>query len=358
MEERKPDQAQDLIEENPSVEPKGLPVTRRAFLKVAAATGATAAAAATGCLPSPQARARPTPTPVMGLDDKYLHVPPAPTAQPKAGQYRFFNAEEARALEAFVARILPGTPDDPGALEAGVPTFIDAMLATAQTWAEPTYLKPPFAKTYAGETLPPEAAQSDPRQEVWVNIEELERYGYQGRFTPHEIYRLGLRALNDFARSQFGGAFADLSEDQQDDLVGQIAEAESPPDVEGGKTGGSTGLAGFSDVSASTFFEVVQQHLIFGMFGDPLYGGNREFAGWRLVGYPGAQRAYTVADMHNESFSVEPQSLAHLPPFHPGQLNRPEVILPAAGSRNPQPQAAPPAESGWEWIWEWFGGRR
>ena len=34
-----------------------------------------------------------------------------------------------------------------------------------------------------------------------------------------------------------------------------------------------------------------------GMFSDPLYGGNRDYAGWKLVGYPGAQRAYTAHEL-------------------------------------------------------------
>jgi hypothetical protein len=33
------------------------------------------------------------------------------------------------------------------------------------------------------------------------------------------------------------------------------------------------------------------------MFSDPAYGGNRNFAGWQLVGFPGAQLFYTQADM-------------------------------------------------------------
>jgi gluconate 2-dehydrogenase gamma chain len=36
-----------------------------------------------------------------------------------------------------------------------------------------------------------------------------------------------------------------------------------------------------------------------GMFADPIYGGNKEFAGWRLVGFPGAQPDFTQADMQS-----------------------------------------------------------
>jgi hypothetical protein len=37
-----------------------------------------------------------------------------------------------------------------------------------------------------------------------------------------------------------------------------------------------------------------------GMFADPVYGGNEDFAGWRLVGFPGAQAIFTHADMQSK----------------------------------------------------------
>ena len=37
-----------------------------------------------------------------------------------------------------------------------------------------------------------------------------------------------------------------------------------------------------------------------GMFADPVYGGNKDFAGWRLVGFPGAQPAFSAADMQSK----------------------------------------------------------
>jgi gluconate 2-dehydrogenase gamma chain len=46
-----------------------------------------------------------------------------------------------------------------------------------------------------------------------------------------------------------------------------------------------------------------------GMFADPLYGGNREFAGWRLVGFPGAQGNFTPPDLENKQiFSRAPMT--------------------------------------------------
>ena len=68
-----------------------------------------------------------------------------------------------------------------------------------------------------------------------------------------------------------------------------------------------------------------------GMFSDPLYCGNRGLVGWRLIGYPGAQRAYTPDELRHGT-TRQPQGLRDLPPTHPG---RPEdhAILPLAGTR-------------------------
>jgi hypothetical protein len=43
-----------------------------------------------------------------------------------------------------------------------------------------------------------------------------------------------------------------------------------------------------------------------------MYGGNRDKAGWKLIGYPGAQRFYAAEDIKNSHFRRDPQSLAEL----------------------------------------------
>ena len=48
--------------------------------------------------------------------------------------------------------------------------------------------------------------------------------------------------------------------------------------------------SGFSP-DAATFFSLVRTHTIQGMFCDPYYGGNANFIGWDLVGYPGIRMA-------------------------------------------------------------------
>lgn len=295
-------------------------VTRRTFLATAAS--AVGLAVAVNCTPV-STEPTPAPTPVMGSEEKFLHVPPAPRTPPTT--FRYFNVDQVRTLDAFISRLMPGTPENPGAREAGVALFIDNVLTTTPGFIEPTYISGPFAKGYEGDTPPP-----DEPDVIWVPKDELPRYGFQTRFTPHEIYGMGLMGLNGFAEETFGAAFADLTESQRDELISRMASGSS---LGSNADGEALESDAFGDLSPKSFFEYVHRHVIQGMFSDPLYGGNRDFAGWLLIGYPGSQRAYTVADMRNEQFSVAPQGLEHLDPLHPGHRTRPEIILPVQSGR-------------------------
>ena len=59
-------------------------------------------------------------------------------------------------------------------------------------------------------------------------------------------------------------------------------------DVESGEAAGFTGSA--------AFFALVLSHTHQGTFGDPYYGGNANFVGWDLIGYPGVRTMVTAAD--------------------------------------------------------------
>ena len=58
------------------------------------------------------------------------------------------------------------------------------------------------------------------------------------------------------------------------------------------ETGAARGFQG----SSAQFFAMVLGHTRQGMFGDPYYGGNINFAGWDLLGYPGVRTMVTDAD--------------------------------------------------------------
>ena len=58
------------------------------------------------------------------------------------------------------------------------------------------------------------------------------------------------------------------------------------------ETGAATGFVG----SSGAFFNMVRTHTLQGTFGDPYYGGNANFVGWDLIGYPGIRTSVTAAD--------------------------------------------------------------
>src|SRR5262245_47279105 len=94
----------------------------------------------------------------------------------------------------------------------------------------------------------------------------------------HDAYRSGLAAVDGYARMSKGSPFASLSAADQDvvlrDLEANVASGFVP--------------------DASTFFNLVRAHTIQGTFCDPYYGGNAEFVGWDLIGYPGVRLAVTA----------------------------------------------------------------
>jgi hypothetical protein len=88
-------------------------------------------------------------------------------------------------------------------------------------------------------------------------------------------YARGLTALDARARKQLGAGFAALAAEQQDALLAEL---------EGG------------DAESAAFFELVRRHVVEGMFGDPVWGGNAEQAGWKLLGYPGPRHVWTAEE--------------------------------------------------------------
>lgn len=300
---------------------KQLDLSRRRFLKGVIITAASIPVIA-GCSPAVeqppvvQTGYQSAPPPPLNPD-----VPLAPNTPPNASVLRTFTPHEARTVEALTARILPGTPEDPGAREAGVTTYIDNMLAYQEGFVESTYREPPYAQLYSGDAAP---EADDTYETVWVAADQIERYGYQAIFSPREIYRLGLIAVDTYARSEFDAAFIALSEEQQNSVIEAMVSGDA--------------VAGFEQFSSQTFFAILRRHTAEGMFSDPAYGGNRNMVGWQLIGYPGAQRAYTESDMRTETETPrQPQSLAQLHAFSPGEYAGSHVVLPVSGSEEEFP---------------------
>jgi gluconate 2-dehydrogenase gamma chain len=264
---------------------------------------------------------------------------------PPPGVLAFFTPHEARTVEALAATLLPGTPEDPGASEAGVVDYIDAALWYEDGFTTRTYTSPPFAVPYEGEepptgesnqgqaqqpstgpgAMPQASSQASPTSGVIrVPKDLLDRYGPQSPLTPQDLYRIGLPAVDAYARRRFDRLFADLEPQAQEQIVADLAANQVP-------------LPGAAP--SSLFFAQLRTHVIEGMFSDPLYRGNRDMVGWKLIGYPGAQRAYSPAEIRTEGYHRPPQSMADLPGF-----DEPPSGGPPSGRFRPdqRPSAAPP----------------
>ena len=180
---------------------------------------------------------------------------------------RFFTEDEALAIAAAAARILPSDESGPGANEAGVVIYIDRQLASAYGRDYYRYTQLPF------EPGVPEQ-------------------GWQGKETPREIYRAGLKIL---------GRFHLLAPAEQDARLTQIEH--------------------------TPFFSLLRTHTIEGMFCDPMHGGNRDLIGWQLLGFPGPRMSYfdDVDQHYGTPFRPKPSSLAQIlgRPVRPGEDTEP-----------------------------------
>lgn len=93
-------------------------------------------------------------------------------------------------------------------------------------------------------------------------------------------YSTGLAAVDAYARSKKGAPFAQLAAADQDAVLTDM------------QTGAATGFP----AASSIFFALVRTHTIEGTFSDPYYGGNANFVGWDLIGYPGVRTSVTAAE--------------------------------------------------------------
>jgi gluconate 2-dehydrogenase gamma chain len=131
--------------------------------------------------------------------------------------------------------------------------------------------------------------------------------------TPQETYRKGLAQLAAYAQQQLGVAFTAATPDQQDQIVKALSDGTAPLDKP----------------KAKDFFKRVRTDTIHAVFADPAYGGNRDMVGWKLIGYPGAQRVWTPVELkQGPDPSRRYQGLMDLHRSHPGRPGPDNVIRP------------------------------
>ena len=189
--------------------------------------------------------------------------------------YTFFTSVEVEFIAAAVGRLIPEDPTGPGAVEANVPLFLDRQLAGSFGRGDHFYLAGPWPK-------------GTPEQ------------GYQGRFTPAQLYRAAIAAIDRHSTGHFNGAsFSKLASVDQDQVLKGLESGQVQ--LDGG-------------VDSKAFFAMLLQNTKEGYFADPIYGGNKDMGAWKMIGFPGAHYDYKEwVSRHGERVPFEAVSLKGRP---------------------------------------------
>lgn len=187
---------------------------------------------------------------------------PVTNAHTEAMQF-FTRKEDFDTLAAASEVIFPEDESGSGAIGLGAPYYIDKQLATPWGINSDDYMKRPFR---AGES-------------------PLNR---------GDIMLQGLRKMNELSQKNHEDNFLNLEENVQIEIL-QSFEA---------------GEVEMNFVSSAVFFGLLRQLTLEGCYADPLYGGNKDMAGWKMKEFPGAYMSFTDVVEEKEFVYKEPMSLS------------------------------------------------
>jgi gluconate 2-dehydrogenase gamma chain len=233
-------------------------IPRRDFLK--GAVGAVGTAAAITTVGSEQAQAQAQPAPAA-----------SPAAAPDDEALLTLNATEHAFIVAAVDTLIPADELSPAGSACGVAVFIDRQLAGAYGMGARLYRQGPFPKAKP----------------------EL---GYQLSLNPREFFRAGIEAANLWSRKTYGKDFDRLPEKDREAALKAMEE----------------GKAEFAGFASRMFFDALLQISMEGFFSDPIYGGNRDMAAWKMIGYPGLPATYReeIKTYFGKKYDKPPRSIA------------------------------------------------
>jgi len=181
------------------------------------------------------------------------------------------NETEHAFVVAAVDTFIPADELSPSGSDCGCATYIDRQLASAWGGGAKMYRAGPYFK-------------GKPEQ------------GYQLPLTPAEFMSIGIAAANEWSRKTYGHDFDRLDPNKR---------VEALKAMESGK-------AEFANFSSRAFFVRLLTMTMEGFFGDPIYGGNRNKASWRMLGFPGlpATYAHLIDAYRDKRYVAEPKSIA------------------------------------------------
>jgi gluconate 2-dehydrogenase gamma chain len=194
-------------------------------------------------------------------------APPTPDQEP----FVTLTAIEAAFITAAVDTLIPADELSPSGSDCGVAVFIDRQLGSAWGGGAKMYRAGPFVK-------------GKPEQ------------GYQLSLTPREYFAAGIAATNAWTRKTYGKDFDRLAP------ADRVAALKTMED----------GKAAFENFDARSFFEQLLSITQAGFFSDPIYGGNRDKIGWKLLGFPGLPATYAdkIDAYRDKRYVADPQSIA------------------------------------------------
>ena len=214
-------------------------------------------------------------TPAAAQEAKPAAAAPLATAPGAAAGYTYMKPHEAAFVEAVVDHMIPKDELTGSGTDIGLAVFIDRALAGGWGKGDRLYMQGPWLR-------------GTPNQ------------GYQLPLTPAELYRAAILGCDAHCRKAFGKDFAGCTGEQKESFL---------KDLSGGKITLDGGLAG------RAFFAMLYENVMEGLFGDPVYGGNKDKVGWKMIGFPGviATNAENVKKYgEGQRMAVNPVSIADM----------------------------------------------
>ncbi|NIF20351.1 gluconate 2-dehydrogenase subunit 3 family protein [Candidatus Pantoea multigeneris] len=199
----------------------------------------------------------------------------APLQDLASYQPNFFTADEWKFILSLCDRLIPSDENGPGALETHVPVFLDKQLLTSYGLGHDWYMKGPF------------------------NSQASHLFGYQMPFNLQVLYRKGIELTNKFTHEKYSKSFAALSNQQRNDVISALEKGNV-----------DFKQLGENDLNSSFFLTRVLENVKEGYLSDPQYGGNKDMAAWKMIGFPGARASFPQwIRMHNIKYPLGPVSV-------------------------------------------------
>jgi gluconate 2-dehydrogenase gamma chain len=190
------------------------------------------------------------------------------------GGWKYFTAQEAAIVEAFVERLIPADELSPSGKDCGCAVYIDRQLAGPYGRYGGFYMSGPFQKG-------------------------TKEQGPQSATMPAQHYRKALAAFDAACQAKYSEkSFTELSDTQKDEAIKGLED----------------GSLHLDDSDAQEFFKLILKDTQTGFLADPIYGGNKDMASWKMIGFPGAHYDYRGwIDKHNQKVTLPTVGIANHP---------------------------------------------